>query len=190
MGCVGAVCLVSLMLACDASAPSSGQAPASPDPVVAATLHEAPVTQSAVTSPGTALMAVRLTRLGEVFVGAVRPKPVPWHGALSPYSPPAGLSSGVSGTDDVRPAAPGVGRAPMDEDARLHTLAVVVRAPDRSPMARILLLDAPGHAHGDVVDPWTTGGAVWRLPWYGSETEYEVVRLSPRSAILARWPAR
>ena len=188
-GCVGAVCLVSL-LACDASTLTAGQAPRPLEPVAAAHAPVAPVTATSVTSPGTALLAVRLTPSGEVAVGAVRPKPIPWREALTPYTPPPGLARAPSEAGSVRSGSPGVTRAPAADDAPHYILVVVVRAPGVDPQARSLLLDAPGHSRGDVVDPWTTGGAVWRMPWYGAGTTYEVVRVSPRPTVLARWPTR
>ncbi len=176
MGWVCALC------ACDAPAP-----PTSPAPTVEST-PAAPATVQRAPSPTTALMVVRLTLAGEVQVGVVRQKPIPWRDALIPYTPPAGLSTRATPADGVRPGLPTPRPVESTWDAPHHQLVVVVRVPGRPAQARALLLDAPGRTQGDVVDPWSTGGAVWRLPWYGAATTYEVVRMSPRPAILARWP--
>jgi hypothetical protein len=175
---------VCALLGCDAPAP-----PTPPAPTVQST-PAAPATVQRAASPTTALMVVRLTLAGEVHVGAVRPKSIPWREPLVPYSPPAGLATGTAAADDVRPGAQTP--RPLDAlpDTAHHHLAVVVRIPGRPPLARALLLDAPGHTRGDVIDPWTGGGAVWRLPWFGPATTYEVVRMSPAPAVLARWPER
>ncbi len=174
---------VATLLACDAPAqpPSSvPRARAAESPAVAAS--------RATSLPATALLAVRLTQRGEVVVGDVRPKPVAWRGPLSVYEPPPGLAR--TRAENIRPGAERTVEIPTSESAPHYQLVVVARAPGRPAMSWPLLLDAPGGGRGDVIDPWTASGAVWRVPWYGAATRYEVVRVAPRPAVLATWPAR
>ncbi len=70
----------------------------------------------------------------------------------------------------------------------MHVLAVVAERPGARSVVHHLILSPPGAARGDVADPWAGGGAVWRVPHFGPETRYRVLRRSPSPETLATWP--
>lgn len=165
--------IVALTLGCQPSAPEPGGAP---NPT------EAPVTRAerlerAPAAPQTALMAVRMTPKGELSVGHVQPRAIPWTDPLLPHPPKRHEASAEADADGKQPAAP------------FWDLAIVVEHPEReAPIAVALEVMAPETEHGDVVDPWQQGGALWRVPWLGEGTRYRVIRTSPAPTLeLATW---
>lgn len=161
--------------------PNQVPAPATPPPATRLQVGSA-------AAPATALLAVRLSLAGGVSVGAVHPKPIPWRDPLRPYEAPTFAADPAGGDEQLRPGTHRPMAPPSAHDAAQLELLLVTRPPGGAPVAHPLLLAAPGHVHGDVVDPWTTGGAVWRAPWFGEGTAYEVVRAAPDPTVLARWP--
>ncbi len=153
-----AVLFAALICACAEPPPSSGAVPRA-------------LTAAA---PTTAMLAVRLGREGRVSLGAVVPKPTRWADPLTPFDPLRHAPSAPA------PALSG-GREAV-------VVAIVAEVPGETPVVSQVLLDPPGMSRGDVVDPWTAGGALWRAPYLGPGTRYRVVRLSPAPGLLATWP--
>lgn len=168
------LCLALLpLLACQDPAP---EAPSAPAPTAS---QEVPLKEPGAHQPGTALLVVELSPQGGVRIGAVRPKPVLWVDPLVPYDP-ALHEPGQS--FDPR-------QDPHDRSgAQRWELAVVARRADQHLVTSLHLLAPGADTGGDVLRTWDSGGAVWRAPWLGEGTSYEVVRTWPAPAVrLSTW---
>ncbi|MHC4838490.1 MAG: hypothetical protein ACYTF3_09960 [Planctomycetota bacterium] len=183
-------------------------APPEPRPESEPPNNQAPTRAEPSVQPSVALMVVRLTPQGGVEVGQVTPRPIPWVDALVPYD--ARRHAPLGEAEPAVPAQRAGARLPDTREgptvaldrpappARAveppHHIAVVARrCPEGGcvgdPLVHELLLDPPGQVHGDVVDAYSAGGAVWRVPHLGPGTTWEIVRAEPRPARLGRWTA-
>lgn len=152
-------------LACLTCQPSPPPAPPLAN-TQAAPLHK----PTAPATPTTALLAVRLSPRGEVVIGAIQPRQTRWADPLLPFDP-----ARHAPTDTLDPSLP------LPDGADRWELALVARADALSaPLVAPLLLLAPDHnPGGDLTNEWHSGGALWRAPWAGPGTTYEVIRVSP-----------
>ncbi len=147
----------------------------------------------------TALLSVGLERNGGVALHTIVVKPIDWNGTTVPYDPSiheppsgrAGWTPRVVDAPDLDSPLLGSGgdsTTRVVPDTHAHRGALVVAHPSRpSPSVVPLSWGQPGEGHGDVVDRWAEGAAIWRAPWYGEGTEYRVLRIHPGpSTELAR----
>lgn len=122
----------------------------------------------------TALLSVELKDNGQIRVTHSAIKPIVWRQPAASF-------------DERLHAAPQAS-FPTDKAERV---ALVVRHPARHTphVVPIRLARVPGG--GDVVDPWTSGGLIWRVPWFGPGTSVAIVRVEPTpSATLSLWAPR
>ncbi len=147
---------VLIFAACEA--PPSPSAPPSPQ-----------TSTKALTSPQTALLVMQLTPTGEARVAATQVKNIPWVDPLLEFKPSA-YRTADKNTKTV--------------EARTWNLHLLVHHPSHTTTQVLpLKVSAPGHTEGDVLDPWTLGSALWRAPWYGESTSYELWRVDPGPAL-------
>jgi hypothetical protein len=160
-------------LACLACQPST---PAPPP----ANTQAAPLHKPALTAPTTALLVVRLSPRGEVTLGAIQPRQTRWTDPLLPFDP-----ARHAPTATLDPSLP------LPDGADRWELALVARADALpAPLVAPLLLLAPDHSPGgDLTNEWHSGGALWRAPWAGPGTTYEVIRVSPGPPLRLTLPS-